>query len=337
MASGQQAKHQNLEGQLDPAGLLFPNFNTITEALEHGGQGGRTIVWSTEAVEYSIVEWSFVIRGSGTNPNVAGSSSCFGGLGEKSWKKIWNASVPGKVKICVWRACLDSLSTRLNLSKRKVLGEVACVVCGVPVEAVEHVLRNCNLARAVWFRSLGLRVDNGTNPLPWGQLGCFKNGRNLGWDGSNVILMVHGVKVVLGEGYGVVVRDHTGGFLGATTGPIEGSTLALQLELIAARHAVEYFKRFWSPVVKVIFERGSSVVVAAMAGKGDDDSGLGTIINDLRYFFLELPYMECGYIQREGNSVAHRLARMGTGCFHDVLWFEEPPDLIHDLLFEESM
>lgn len=79
--------------------------------------------------------------------------------GEKFWKKLWKACVPGKVKICVWRACLDFLPTRLNLCKRIVMIEHLCVVCGGQVESIEHVLRDCNVARAVLFRSLGLRVD----------------------------------------------------------------------------------------------------------------------------------------------------------------------------------
>lgn len=61
--------------------------------------------------------------------------------------------------MCIWRACLDSLPTRSNLCKRRVTSEDLSVVCGGQVESVEHVLRDCSLARAVWFRILGLRVE----------------------------------------------------------------------------------------------------------------------------------------------------------------------------------
>lgn len=74
---------------------------------------------------------------------------------------LWNACVPEKVKICAWRACLDSLSTRMNLSKRRDSTDEACGVCGGQVESTKHVFRECNLARAIWFRSLGVRVDTG--------------------------------------------------------------------------------------------------------------------------------------------------------------------------------
>lgn len=81
---------------------------------------------------------------------------------------MWGACVSGKVKICVWRACLDSLPTRLNLCKRRVMTEEMSVVCGGWVESTEHVFRDFNVARAVWFRGLGLWVDGG-------QRGCFMN------------------------------------------------------------------------------------------------------------------------------------------------------------------
>ena len=34
--------------------------------------------------------------------------------------------------------------------------------------------------------------------------------------------------------------------------------------------------------------------------------------------------------------MAHRLARMSLSCDNPILWFEEPPDVIVDLLFKDS-
>lgn len=49
---------------------------------------------------------------------------------DRLWRKLWNACVPGKVKICVWRACLDALPTKSNLIKRKVSVDNLCVFSG---------------------------------------------------------------------------------------------------------------------------------------------------------------------------------------------------------------
>lgn len=89
----------------------------------------------------------------------AASSSFLGSMDEKFWKKLWNTWVPGNIKICAWRACLDGLPTRSNLCKRRVLSEDVCVVYGGLGKSIEYALRECNVARAVWFRSLGLRVE----------------------------------------------------------------------------------------------------------------------------------------------------------------------------------
>lgn len=90
-------------------------------------------------------------------------------MGEKFWKKLWGICVPGKVKICAWRVCLDALPTRSNLCQQRVMSEDVCVVCSGLVESVEHALRDCSLARVVWFRSLGLRVelDHGLSLVQW--------------------------------------------------------------------------------------------------------------------------------------------------------------------------
>ncbi|KAB2621816.1 hypothetical protein D8674_023998 [Pyrus ussuriensis x Pyrus communis] len=43
-----------------------------------------------------------------------------------------------------------------------------------------------------------------------------------------------------------------------------------------------------------------------------------------------------GYKGRETKKVVHRLARMSLSSENSIIWFEEPPDLIVDLLFEDS-
>lgn len=87
-----------------------------------------------------------------------------------------------------------------------------------------------------------------------------------------------------------------GGFLGAVAGPVEGVASALYSKLITACHAVGLVKRLYPPDVKVQLEGDSSMVLAAMAGKGDDVSIWRSIINDLIFFLTELPYVECGHV-----------------------------------------
>ena len=75
------------------------------------------------------------------------------------WKALWRAKVPCKVKICIWRSCLNALPTRVNLKKRKILIDDCCPFCTNVLETVEHGLLHCSRAAAIWFSSpLGLQT-----------------------------------------------------------------------------------------------------------------------------------------------------------------------------------
>ncbi|KAM1128133.1 hypothetical protein ACFX2B_037616 [Malus domestica] len=124
---------------------------------------------------------------------------------------------------------------------------------------------------------------------------------------------------------------------GAVAGHVAGAASALYKELFAARQALWLLKSRYPPDMKINLEEDSSLALAAMAGREEDVSVWGLVINDLRNLLMDLPFVECGHVQREAKSVAHRLARMGLNCLQEVLWFEVPPDLIQDLLFEEGL
>ena len=50
------------------------------------------------------------------------------------WKALWLAKVPGKVKICVWRGCMNALPSKVNLKIRRVLPEDICGFCNKEAE-----------------------------------------------------------------------------------------------------------------------------------------------------------------------------------------------------------
>lgn len=63
---------------------------------------------------------------------------------------------------------------------------------------------------------------------------------------------------------------------------------------------------------------------------------LGPIVNDLRFLLQQFPQARVTFVQRGGNSAAHQLARVGVGSNQQFLWFEDPPDVLKDILFDES-
>ena len=45
------------------------------------------------------------------------------------WRKIWYLGMPNKVKHLVWWACKDSIPTKANLVRRKILYDDLCEAC----------------------------------------------------------------------------------------------------------------------------------------------------------------------------------------------------------------
>ena len=77
------------------------------------------------------------------------------------WKGIWNASVPQKIKLFIWKACKNILPTKLNLFRKKACNSMSCDLCDNDLESVMHVLVDCKFAQEVWGLSVLASTKNG--------------------------------------------------------------------------------------------------------------------------------------------------------------------------------
>lgn len=66
------------------------------------------------------------------------------------WKAIWNAKVPGKVAINIWRSCARILLIRENLVLKGYDGEMSCLLCPHGLKNSMHWLVECPYAKATW-------------------------------------------------------------------------------------------------------------------------------------------------------------------------------------------
>ena len=69
--------------------------------------------------------------------------------------------VPGKVKHFLWKAYTNSLPTKENLLKRKIVLESSCSRCSSNLETVAHALWSCRCIKEVWDIDFGW-VDRGS-------------------------------------------------------------------------------------------------------------------------------------------------------------------------------
>lgn len=71
---------------------------------------------------------------------------------EVSWKKIWSASVPGRIKQFVWRLKHNAIATSKNLVRRRIARDSVCSICCREKETLETLFFLCLWTTLVWFR-----------------------------------------------------------------------------------------------------------------------------------------------------------------------------------------
>lgn len=63
---------------------------------------------------------------------------------KKLWDTMWRLKIPLKVKNFAWRACQESLRTKQNLIRRKIVVASQCSFCDYQEEDLWHALLYCH-------------------------------------------------------------------------------------------------------------------------------------------------------------------------------------------------
>ncbi|XP_012837526.1 PREDICTED: uncharacterized protein LOC105958069 [Erythranthe guttata] len=87
---------------------------------------------------------------SGSNPECKGSSS---GEVDRNWNVLWHLPIPPKIRVFLWRACLEILPTQAELTRRRISQSAVCNICGYESETSLHVFMVCNGMERVWKNS----------------------------------------------------------------------------------------------------------------------------------------------------------------------------------------
>jgi hypothetical protein len=66
-----------------------------------------------------------------------------------SFKRIWKAKVPEKIKIFMWLLEQNAILIKDNMIKRRWQGNSGCYFCGYP-ESSDHLFFLCPVAKVVW-------------------------------------------------------------------------------------------------------------------------------------------------------------------------------------------
>ena len=74
---------------------------------------------------------------------------------KRFWKSIWTIKVQGKINHFIWKACSNSLPTKENLLRRRVLQHSVCHLCARESEDVFHALWGYEKIHPIWDSNFG--------------------------------------------------------------------------------------------------------------------------------------------------------------------------------------
>ncbi|KAK9270392.1 hypothetical protein L1049_025971 [Liquidambar formosana] len=135
-------------------------------------------------------------------------------------------------------------------------------------------------------------------------------------------------------GFGVIIRDWEGQPIAAASKRLDGSFSATLVEAMAFRFAVELAHDLGLQSVTV--EGDNLEVVQALATSVELLSPLGLIVEDILHdaaqFFSDVSF---SHIQRDGNMVAHGLARHARFLEDLSVWMEDVPACVRALFLAD--
>ncbi|KAL0416512.1 UNVERIFIED_CONTAM: hypothetical protein Slati_3483100 [Sesamum latifolium] len=273
------------------------------------------------------------------------ASSSVGRWDSRLWRVLWQANIPNKVKIFMWRAICNILPTASNLAKRMPLASVGCPLCALVDETPIHSLLYCSFARQVWALS-GIQwsvIDSHIMSVEDWFFGLVEKvassdlhlvvmiswtiwwSRNLKLAHKDFLLPLQVVDFARGRalGLGVVVRDATGSCLAWLSIRLNGGGSPELAEALAAREAIRLAWRFkWR---QVVLEGDCSTVLQKLSHAVPDFSVSSLVLEDIRYFCSLVDSVVFSFVLRSGNLAADFLAKRALNQEGDSTFL--PPGL----------
>lgn len=127
-------------------------------------------------------------------------------------------------------------------------------------------------------------------------------------------------------GIGVIVRNDKGEVLAALFEKIPYPGSVVLVEILAARRAVQFILKLG--ITQTIFEGDSEIVYKALKAGDEGHASIGQFVKDIMSIAGSLRTFSFSHIRRQGNCVAHALAKRASFSFPLLVWMEHvPPDV----------
>ena len=137
------------------------------------------------------------------------------------------------------------------------------------------------------------------------------------------------------SGFGAVIRNNQGEVMAAmaTRGP--PVSCSEEAETLACRKALEFAVD--AGFSKLIVEGDNINVMRAVSSSTMNFSMLGNVIADIRCILCGLGGVSISCVKRDGNRVAHVLAKFAKGLDEDLFWMEEVPQFAVESVYQDSI
>ena len=134
-------------------------------------------------------------------------------------------------------------------------------------------------------------------------------------------------------GVGVVIRNERGEFLGALSELLDYGLDAVDAEALAALRAIEFAAEVC--LFSMIFEGDCLQVIKALQSMEFDAARIGHIYSLARSKLSLFSSFSVVHVFREGNSVAHRLAKFARNVVGSQIWLEHVPSFLNQCLGDD--
>ncbi|XP_075657869.1 uncharacterized protein LOC142627867 [Castanea sativa] len=125
------------------------------------------------------------------------------------------------------------------------------------------------------------------------------------------------------SGIGVVIQNHIGAILVSLAQTVSTALQPAEIEAIAATRALEFGHELG--LTEAVLEGDSELIINSLKARDATVALVEPLIQDAIIFsclFTKLQYSHC---RRDGNKLAHSLARFSIHVFDYTVWMEEVP------------
>ncbi|XP_065635520.1 uncharacterized protein LOC136070080 [Quercus suber] len=288
----------------------------------------------------------------------------------KLWKGIWALNCPNKINNFMWRACRNSVPSKVNLMQRTILQEAICERCNQVEESIVHAVWSCSSLDAVWsdLQSWGVRHTQSfvdfKELLSWilanhqepelfattlAQLAKDRHAEFLAVQIPRVPDVPHSRARSVPPSNGLLKINFDGASfravnksgIGVVIRNGQGMVLASLSEKLPRAYSPEEVETLVAArafvfareigVDNVVLEGDSSILMSALRREDHDLSVSGLLVEDVQLLAGSFSKLLYSHTRRDVNKLAHNLARFAVNISSFLVWMESVPSHFNDI------